>query len=176
MILLRGSVGGCRCDCRLAPAHLFRYIFALLPSQPTLLALCVLLTGPKIAQPDTFEDPLLGHLVGTWLTTGTIAGGAVVRDVVARWVLAQQYLQIHEVARELAARGAPACETIISIGWDEPTQRYTCLWLDVTGAGDLDGDWIGHATRQDDPQHLRVSRRQRHLAPAHRQRARGRPV
>ena len=114
------------------------------------LALACLASLPAAAQPDTFQDPLLDQLAGTWLMTGTIAGNEVAHDVVAGWVLGHQYLRIHEVAREKDADGAPAYEALVFIGWDEPTQQYTCLWLDVTGAGGLTGDWIGHARRQGD--------------------------
>ena len=94
------------------------------------------------AQPITFEDPLLDRFVGQWLLTGTIAGGEVNHDIDAAWVLGHQYLRFHELARERDESGQPAYEATVTIGWDEPSGRYVCQWLDSTGGGGLiDGAW-----------------------------------
>ncbi len=100
-------------------------------------AVCWLLALPVAAAEQHFEDALLDRLVGNWVMTGTIAGGAITHDLVAEWVLGHQYLRFHEVAREKDSSGAPAYEAIVFIGWDKPTGRYACLWLDVTGTSNF---------------------------------------
>ena len=34
--------------------------------------------------------------------------------------------------------------------WDEPSGRYVCLWLDLTGGGGLTGEGLGYAERGGD--------------------------
>jgi len=102
------------------------------------------------AQESSFQDPLLDRLAGTWVLRGTIAGEETTHDIVAEWVLAHQYMRIHEVSREKETNGLPNYEAIVFIGWDEPSQQYACLWLDVTGGGGLKGEAIGHAKRHGD--------------------------
>lgn len=58
---------------------------------------------------------------------------------------------LHEVARGREPDGAPLYESIVFIGWDEPSGRYACLWLDSTGGGGLAIPVvIGHAKRSGD--------------------------
>ena len=97
------------------------------------------------AQPATFEDPLLDRFVGQWLLEGTIAGGEVNHDIDAAWVLGHQYLRFHELARERDEFGLPAYEANVTIGWDEPSGRYVCQWLDSTGGGGLIDGAYGYA-------------------------------
>jgi hypothetical protein len=114
------------------------------------MAIGFLLSVPAAAQQQGFQDALLDHLAGNWVLRGTIAGSETTHDIAAEWVLGHQYLRIHEVAREMDSVGAPAYEAIVFIGWDEPTGRYACLWLDVTGGGGLTGEAIGHAAPNGD--------------------------
>jgi hypothetical protein len=118
-------------------------------------SLCVFVVGlllavPVKAEQQGFQDALLDHLVGNWILSGTIAGEETTHDIVVEWVLAHQYIRIHEVAREKDDEGAPAYEAIVFIGWDEPTNRYTCLWLDITGGGGLSADAVGYAVPAED--------------------------
>jgi len=115
-----------------------------------LAAFCLLVAAPAGAQQVTFQDALLDKFAGTWVLEGTMAGGKVVHDIEAEWVLGHQYLRIHEIAREVDAEGAPAYEAIVFIGWDDRVDQYTNLWLDVTGAGGLNGEGIGRADKRDD--------------------------
>ncbi len=108
-------------------------------------ALCMLVALPVTAQEPGFQDDLLDRLAGNWLMQGTIAGDEVNHDVVAEWVLDHNYLRLREVAREQDERGKPAYEAIIFIGWDEPSSRYVCLWLDSTGGSGLTGEGLGYA-------------------------------
>jgi len=95
--------------------------------------LVVLLSGPLAAQQPTFRDSLLDRYVGHWVARGTIAGRATVHDVTNEWVLAHQFLRVHEVARERDSAGRPAYEATVYIGWDAKAREYTCVWLDVFG-------------------------------------------
>lgn len=103
---------------------------------------------PASAQP--LQDPLIGRLIGEWVLEGTIGGQQTTHDVVAAWMLGKQYVQLHEVARETDAAGRPAYEAIVTIGWDETSQRYACLWLDSTGGGGLVPTAIGYAVPSGD--------------------------
>ena len=115
-----------------------------------LIALGLLLSLPAAAQQAGFQDSLLDRFVGDWILEGTIAGGESTHDVTARWVLGHQYLRFHDLAREKDENGAPAYEAIVFIGWDQPSERYACLWLDSTGGGGLAARAIGHAEPDDD--------------------------
>jgi hypothetical protein len=110
----------------------------------------VLLSLPAAAQQQTFQDPLLDHLAGTWVLRGTIAGGETTHDISCEWVLGHQYVRIQEVSREKNAAGQAEYEAIVFIGWDQALGQYACLWLDNTGGGGLTGQAIGHAQRGGD--------------------------
>jgi hypothetical protein len=105
---------------------------------------------PTSAQTTGLQDPLLDRMIGEWVLEGTIAGDQVTHDVVFEWVLGHQYVRFHEVARETDAAGRPAYEAIVFIGWDTPTNRYACLWLDSTGGEGLTGEGIGHGVAAGD--------------------------
>ncbi len=113
--------------------------------------LSLLIAGLAPAQqPAPLQDPLLDRFVGRWVLTGTIGGAATTHDVDIAWVLGHQYVRIQETSREKNAQGRPEYEAIVFIGWDQPTGRYSCLWLDNTGGGGLVGSAIGHADRAAD--------------------------
>lgn len=115
-----------------------------------ILVALVMLSLSALAQPATFQDPLLDHLTGHWVLKGTIAGKETTHDVTSEWVLGHQYVRLHEVSREKNAKGEPEYEAIVFIGWDEPSSQYSCLWLDCTGGGGLSAQAIGHAKRGGD--------------------------
>jgi hypothetical protein len=87
------------------------------------------------AQSRTSPDSLLEHFIGSWVLEGPLAGQQVTHDVTVAWVLGHEYVQLHEVSRELTSTGTPAYEAIVYIVWDPKTQQYLCLWLDSTEAG-----------------------------------------
>lgn len=118
-------------------------------SRITLFLVLVLIPGVAFAQ-QGFGDDLLGHLEGTWVMTGKIAGGDIVHDLEASWVLDGFYLQFHELARQTTDEGKPAYEAIVTFGWDEPDQRYVCLWLDSTGGEGLTNGVLGYGNREGD--------------------------
>lgn len=116
----------------------------------TLAGLLLAATLSARADEAPFRDALLDRLVGTWVLTGTIAGQDVAHDVAAAWVLGHQYLRIDEVSRETDGMGRPAYQATVFIGWDKPSGRYVCLWLDSTGGGGLANDVFGYAERGTD--------------------------
>lgn len=109
------------------------------------VTIVLLLSLPAVAQQQGIQDELLDRMAGNWLMSGTIGGNQITHDLVAEWVLGHQYLRFHEVAREVDSEGVPAYESIVFIGWHQPTSRYTCLWLDVTGSGAQFPDATGYA-------------------------------
>ncbi len=102
------------------------------------------------AQEKSFQDTLIDQLAGKWILSGTIAGKETVHDIDAEWILNHQYMQLHEVSREIDSNGTAAYEALVFIGWDDLLKEYACLWLDVTGGGGLSADAIGHAKKNGD--------------------------
>jgi hypothetical protein len=92
-----------------------------------------------------WQDPLLDRFVGTWVLKGLMAGGDVVHDLVAEWVVGHQYVRFTELSREREPDGMRAYESIVLIGWDAANERYACLWLDSTGGSGLVNGIIGYA-------------------------------
>jgi hypothetical protein len=88
---------------------------------------------PAPAQQPTFQDPLLDHFVGHWKLEGMMDGPNTVHDVDAEWVLAHQYLRLHEVSRDHNAKGEPSYEAMVFIAWDQNKSEYVIAWLDVYG-------------------------------------------
>jgi len=113
------------------------------------LAILLLLLGPAnlTARQSRFEDPLLEHLAGQWVMEGTVRTQHTTHDVTFTWVLAHQYLQMHEISREKDSTGKAIYEALVYFGWDPALNQYACLWLDVTGGNGLDGKAIGHSPR-----------------------------
>jgi hypothetical protein len=113
-------------------------------------ALGVLISLSLLAQPLTFQDPLLDHMIGKWVLRGSIAGKNTTHDIVSEWVLGHQYMRIQEVSREKDARNQPVYDAIILIGRDLQSGQCTCLWLDNTGTWDFTSQAIGRAKRSGD--------------------------
>jgi hypothetical protein len=99
-----------------------------------LQAIIVIYSSKSIAQQPAFRDSLLDHLTGNWVLHGAIAGKQTTHDVTAQWVLNHQYLQIHEVSRAKDAKGLPAYEASVFVGWQQATKQYVCVWLDDYGS------------------------------------------
>ncbi len=106
----------------------------MMPRVSAFVVLLSLFWLPAAAQQKTFNDPLVDHLAGKWVLRGTIAGKATVHDLSAEWVLAHQYLEIHEVSRELNPDGSPIYQATVYIGWDQSKDIYDCVWLDDYGS------------------------------------------
>jgi hypothetical protein len=99
------------------------------------MALAALLAAtPALSQQATFNDPLVDHLAGTWVLTGQMDKGQVTHDITAEWVLAHQYLELHEVSREKNKDGSPAYQATVYVGWDAKLKIYDCVWLDDYGS------------------------------------------
>src|SRR6185312_1250410 len=96
-----------------------------------LAALCA---SSALAQQATLKDPLLDRLVGHWVLKGLMDGSQKTHDITAEWVLAHQYIELHEVSREKNKDGAPAYQAKVFIGWDAKLKIYDCVWLDDYGS------------------------------------------
>jgi hypothetical protein len=107
------------------------------------LAMALFVARTVVAQ--SLHDPLLEHLVGTWVLRGKIAHRPVTHAVKARWVLDHQYIQIRETSQVKRVDGAPAYDAIVYIGWNPDLKQYSCLWLDTTGGNGLVEWAFGHA-------------------------------
>jgi hypothetical protein len=113
-------------------------------------ACLILSAGLACGQQPAVHDQLLDHMTGNWVLQGMIAGKGTTHDVAAEWVLGHQFVRIHEVSRDKDARGFPAYEAMVVVGWDQPTGEYVCAWLDTYGGmtpatfgrGKRDGDGI----------------------------------
>ena len=115
-----------------------------------LLLLSMFLSAITVfAQHASFQDSLLDDFAGKWTLRGTIAGKETTHDVDAGWILGHEYLQFREISREKDTAGAPAYEALVTIGWDESSKQYVCLWLDNTSGAGLTGV-IAYAKREPD--------------------------
>jgi hypothetical protein len=95
------------------------------------------------------RDALLDRLAGAWVASGYIVGKPTTHDIEASWVLAHQYLRIHEVSRERDAGGAPRYEAFVYIAVNRAADgEYKCLWLDST-TGDGLANGMSCAARRD---------------------------
>src|SRR5271166_3315423 len=109
---------------------------------PILATICGALTA--MAQQAPINSPLLDHLSGKWVLQGTVGKQPVTHDFDAEWVLQNHYLRFLEVSREKNDKGKPQYEAMVSVGWNEKTKQYACVWLDVYGG--LNVESIGVAT------------------------------
>lgn len=115
--------------------------------KPLYLTLVLLFAASLgFAQQPTFQDELLDHFQGHWVLRGTIAGKPTTHDINAQWVLGHQYLRFTEAAHEKNAKGEPAYDAEVFLGWDQPTSRYLAVWLDVWGGFST----VGYAPRTGD--------------------------
>jgi hypothetical protein len=114
-----------------------------IPRLAAILAMALIAERTAISQ--SLQDPLLDHLVGSWVLRGDIAHKQVTHAVKTQWVLAHQYIQIRETSQTKTADGAPEYDAIIYVGWDPDLKQYSCLWLDSTGGNGLVGWALGHA-------------------------------
>lgn len=110
------------------------------------VAIVLALSLSSHAQETGFHDELLDRFTGHWSLTGTIAGDEVIHSIDSRWVLGHQYLQFDESTD----RGEIDYEATVIIGWDEPSDRYVCLWLDSTGGSGLSNGILGYAEKSED--------------------------
>ncbi len=88
-------------------------------------------------------DSVFQHLIGHWVLNGTIARRSTTHDVTFEWMLGREYVQMHEVSRELKTDGTPAYEAVVLFGRDPHTGEYGCLWMDNTGASAFDPQGVG---------------------------------
>ena len=106
------------------------------------LALFVVLLGGAVqAQQTSFQDSLLDRMTGKWMLQGTIAGQNTTHDVTVEWVLAHNYLQIHEVSREKDVQGAARLMAVFFIR----------LLLTIKARTRGNGSWMAKRTGSRNP-------------------------
>jgi len=98
---------------------------------------------PALGQQGAFTDLLVDRLAGKWVLTGRMDKGEVTHDISAEWVLAHQYLELHEVSRAKNADGLPDYQATGYIGWDAGKKIYDCVWLDDYGS--ISTQFLGYA-------------------------------
>lgn len=91
---------------------------------------------------------------GSWVLEGTLSGKRTTHDVVASSVLSGQYVQLHEVSRDLDAQGRPAYEALVYLTWEQARSEYSCLWLDSTSNAGLSNGVTCRAGPSGDEIHL----------------------
>jgi hypothetical protein len=99
----------------------------------TITIIATYATALALAQAPEFHDPLVDHLAGKWVMTGTLAGKNTTHDVEAHWVINHHYLLFHETSREKNKQGQPEYEANVYITWNGSQKEYGCVWLDVYG-------------------------------------------
>lgn len=103
---------------------------------------------PSMAIPQEQEKPqhefLMDKIIGTWVMQGTIDDENVTHDVIIDRILNNQYVRIHEIAREKDANGDPAYEAWIHIAWDKHSEEFVVMWLDNTGVTNFAPEGVGH--------------------------------
>src|SRR5262249_296979 len=82
---------------------------------------------------NTFNHPLLDHMVGAWDAAGTITSQKAEHRVEVRWTLNHQFLAIHETSLLPGANGEPPYESMPFLGYDATSERYVMHWIDVFG-------------------------------------------
>lgn len=97
------------------------------------LAPALIISASGHAQQPALHDPLLDHMAGTWVMTGSVSNKPTTQDVTADWVIEHRYLRIHEVSREKLPSGEPQYEATVYIGWNPDVSQYGLVWLDVYG-------------------------------------------
>jgi len=112
---------------------------------PFFAATALVAASSAHAQSTGSIDPLLDHMIGRWVLRGQIAGRATTHDVTCRWVLGNEYVEMHERSRERTAGGSPAYEAIVYIGRDPRSREYAVMWLDNTAYGAFAPAGVGHA-------------------------------
>lgn len=89
------------------------------------------------------EHALLNKLTGKWVMKGKIGKQETTHDVVAGWVLNEEYVQIHETSREKDAKGKQIYEAIVYVSWDPAKKQFACMWLDTTAVSSFTPVGIG---------------------------------
>jgi hypothetical protein len=90
----------------------------------------LLLSVPSVAAD---KDPLLDHLTGHWILTGTIENQPTTHDVTGEWILQNTYLRLTEVSREKDGSGKSLYEAEVLVAYDAAKKHYVCFWYDITG-------------------------------------------
>ena len=102
--------------------------------------------APTAPASDAFLDKLAGH----WVADGRVGKSTTVHDIDVQWVLAHQYLLVHETSREKTDKGNPRYEAYVWIAVDRASGEYTVWWLDSTTGDGLTLEGLGKGRREGD--------------------------
>lgn len=84
------------------------------------------------ATPGSPRD-LLDRLVGSWTLTGTMGAIELRQRVTARWVVGEQFLQMHFVQEGPSDPGKPPYEALYLLGYDERSDQLVLHLFDTFG-------------------------------------------
>jgi hypothetical protein len=104
----------------------------------------IVLSAARLSAQELAPDSVFDRLAGNWVLQGTIAGQPTTHDVTFSWMLGREYLQMHEVSREVDSTGQPAYEAVVLFARDPKTGEYAGLWLDNTGVSTFEPGAVGH--------------------------------
>ncbi|MEI9999702.1 MAG: hypothetical protein WDO13_11345 [Verrucomicrobiota bacterium] len=77
------------------------------------------------------HDELLAHLAGYWTLTGTMEGKEVRQYMTARWIVQEQFLQLHFVTANVPINAG--CEAYDILMADPKTGRYSGHRFEASG-------------------------------------------
>jgi len=92
-------------------------------------------------------DDLLNHLIGRWSLTGKMGDIALYQNVEARWVLRENFVEMHFTPTRVGEGGNPDYEALYLIGLDKKTGEYVLHLFDTFGVTSKPVPGIG--TRKD---------------------------
>ena len=79
------------------------------------------------------SDEFLNRLVGSWKLTGSMGATELRQRVDARWVIQNQFLQVHCIQEGLAPQGQIPYEAIYMLGYDSQSREYSMHLFDTFG-------------------------------------------
>jgi hypothetical protein len=79
------------------------------------------------------SDEFLNRLVGSWKLTGSMGATELRQRVDARWVIQNQFLQVHCMQEGLAPQGQIPYEAIYMLGYDSQSREYSMHLFDTFG-------------------------------------------
>ena len=79
-------------------------------------------------------DKFLDRLVGSWTLTGNMGSIELRQKVNARWVIQDQFLEVHCIEEESVKQDQPLYEAVYMLGYDSQSEEYSMHLFDTFGA------------------------------------------
>ena len=70
-------------------------------------------------------DKFLDRLVGSWTLTGNMGSIELRQKVNARWVIQDQFLEVHCIEEESVKQDQPLYEAVYMLGYDSQSEEYS---------------------------------------------------